>query len=373
MKSLTKNLLPLLLATSVYGTANASIIAVVTESTANGAYWDILNEAGLDPVNFNNPQIAEEYGSRELGSAGTFDSISDVDGGDILFKNGNASFGAQAISSSRTVVDITFKNTGAEAVIPILKSQILPAGMGFFLSDCTAENIRNCQTNDDIDFGFDDITSLNGPGGAAMGAMFDFKVMAGDSLLYSLTGSMSLMIGDGGPNTIVTDFSEVEGVLNGFQQTSPLDSLQQLTFDWGATDFDVIFPDELLPDASATVSYITEVSTFTNAFCVQVGAPACAVAYASFGDPIGRGGSTRPRTAEASSGALAAMASDTTINGYEAGLYRMALPTFENGVLTYRANSGPGIGATSVSTPNSFAFMILGVAFLALRRKRNLQ
>lgn len=371
MNNYNKTFFSLLVVMLIHGTLKADIIDVNVESTAFGSFWDLSNEFGLDPVNFESPQIAETYGSRDLGSAGSFDSVSDIDGDEILFKNGNASFGSQANSSSITVVKIKFQNTSDDPLRG-LHSQILPAGMGFYLSDCTAENLRECESFDDTSFGLEDIQSYNGPGSSAMGAMFDFKVVAEGFAdpLFSLTGSLSLNVGENGElNTIVQDFSEVEGFLTDFRQTSSLGNQQQITFDWGATDFDAIFPRALLPNEITTISYITQVSTFTSANCIESSSQVCPVAYAAFGDPIGRGGEAGPRTANA---ANFAMAAGTTINGYQAGLYSMAA-TFEDGILSYRANSGPGIGPAVVSAPASFAFIVLGVAGLTMNRKRYLK
>lgn len=322
-------------------------------------FFDLQNEAGLDPVNFNDPQISEDYGSRNLGSAGSFDSVSDLDGDTVLFKNGNASYGSQANSTSRTVVDITFKNTGDAAVRPTLKSQILPAGMGIFMSDCSAENLRECKSIAAPDFSLEDFRSYNGGRGPSAGASFNFQIVSGDSVLFALTGSINVMAAMGTePNTIVTELSSIESFLTDFRQSSALGSVQEISFDWGATDFELIFPDDLLPNESQTVSYITEVTTFTNAICVENDAPACPIAFGAFGDPIGRGGASgvgKPIT---------------RVEGISPGLYRMAAPTFEDGILTYRAESGPGIAAVAVPAPAPLAAVVLGAAFMLLGGKR---
>jgi hypothetical protein len=84
--------------------------------------------------------------------------------------------------------------------------------------------------------------------------------------------------GKGNENS--TDFSQVEEVLTGFNQTSPLNSTDQITFELGTPNFEVIFPDELLQDESATVSCIMEVSTFSDTHCQRfVEDDACAIAY----------------------------------------------------------------------------------------------
>ncbi len=365
----------------IHANANANIISVKVQSIAGGNYFYQSGE-NTESTNYGNPliygnsQIAEVFGSRSDGSAGSFDSVSSIDGDEILFKNGNAAYGAGAYSTSRTVVDIEFQNTASKAITPTLKSQILPAGMGLFMSDCVAVNLRECQSTTDSAYTFANLDSFSGGAATLMSAAFDFKVMLGASELYSLSGSIAVEVDTLGQITVVRDLTAAQGVLNNFRLTSIDGSQQQVTYDWGATDFEVIFPDLLDANEIATLSYIIEVTTTTSQNCSSGGSSPCPLAYAAFGDPIGRGGTSRPSTASRSLRlASFAASSDPLITGYEAGLYRMATPTFEDGILTYRANSGPGIApatAAAVSAPSSFAFLILGVAFMTLRRKRSL-
>jgi hypothetical protein len=357
---------------------NANIISVKVQSTAGGNYFYQSEESTNgtsygDPLVYGNSQIAEVFGSRADGSAGSFDSVSSIDGDEILFKNGNAAYGAGAFSTSRTVVDIEFQNTGTEAIKPTLKSQILPAGMGLFLSNCSGENLRECQSTTDPGFTFANLDSFSGNAETLMSADFDFKVLLGATELYSLSGGIAVEVDSANNINIVRNISAAESVLNNFRLTSIDGGLQQITYDWGATDFEVIFPDLLDANEIATLSYIIEVSTTTSQSCSSVDTSPCSLAYAAFGDPIGRGGAAGPRTVSRSFSSASFVAqSDPLISGYEAGLYRMAAPTFEGGILTYRANSGPGIAASSVNVPEPsvFALLALGVGFLSLRRKR---
>lgn len=372
-------LLLFFLSISMHTGVNANIISVNVQSTAGGTYFYQSEESTQgtsygDPLTYGNSQIAEVFGSRADGSAGSFDSVSSIDGDEILFKNGNAAYGAVAFSTSRTVVDIEFQNTGNEAIRPTLKSQILPAGMGLFMSDCVAVNLRECQSTTDPDFTFSNLDTFTGDPDTLMSAEFDFTVLLGATELYSLSGSLALEVDAFNNITIVRDLSAAENVLNNFRLTSIDGSQQQITYDWGATDFEVIFPELLDANEIATLSYIIEVSTTTSQNCSSVSTSPCPLAYAAFGDPIGRGGAgtTRPTTTRSLRMASFTAPSDPLINGYEAGLYRMAAPTFEDGVLSYRANSGPGITASSVNVPEPsiFALLALSVGFLSLRRKR---
>jgi hypothetical protein len=351
-----KLFLSLMLAISIHGSLYAGIVGYLTESTASGRYFNLNEEVAL--VEFNSPRINEVFGSRNFGSAGSFDSTSDLDGETILFQNGNASFGSQAFSTSRTVVDITFENTGTDALLPSLNSQILPGGMGFYMSDCQADNLRNCESRSETDFGFDGISSIVRPGGVAISTMFNFMILAADDTeLFSLTGSLSLVMGENGnPNTIVREFSGIDGFLTNFRESSPIGNQQQITFDWDATDFTVELPGILGPGLSRNIRYITEVTTFTDSNCVLDDEP-CPLAFGSIGDPIGRGGAGGSRV---------------KINGFNPGLYRMAA-SFDDGILTYRALTGPGISVTNVPAPAPLLLLLMSAAYLMFSRKRYLK
>ena len=359
--------------------ANANIIAIVTESSASGSYFDQAAEGDGDgSVSFDNPQIAEGVGSRRFGSAGRFDSVSDVEGDSIFFKNGNASFGALASSSSRTVVDITFTNTGDEAVTPLLDSQIVPAGLGFYLTGCSGDDLVECTSSTDS---FNSIETYEGfqgtPGSVVAESRFNFSVELGDFVLFSLTGSLSLVTNETSTgNTVVTEFSQIENFLTDFRKTSSEDSTKQVTYDWGATNFQVLFPEELLSGQSATLSYITEVHTSASSSCGSFGPDPCIISYGAFGDPIGRGGKTGTRTNTNSAPLIASFLSkgttiddEETIEGYEAGLFTMSA-SFQNGVLNYQAVSGPGIEVAEVNSPSMLGSFILSVlGFAVFRRK----
>ena len=62
MNKYNKTFFSLLVVMLIHGTLKADIIDVNVESTAFGSFWDLTNEFGLDPVNFESPQIAD-FGS----------------------------------------------------------------------------------------------------------------------------------------------------------------------------------------------------------------------------------------------------------------------------------------------------------------------
>lgn len=371
-----KTLTALIFFTSMHGSIHANIIGVLTESIAIGTF---RNDANGNPItaSFSGPQISEQFGGTGLGSAAIFDTTSRVGVGVVEFKNGNASYGNQVLSVSRTVVDVSFENTGNTSIRPTLNSQITPAGMGLYVSGCSATNLRNCALRDDGDYDWQDVGNEVGAGMAAVGSRFDFKVVSEGQVLFELSGGLSLVLGENGsPNTIVTDLGDIEGLLTDFRMTSPVGSQQQISFDWGATDFLVEFPLSLIlaPGEFGNLSYITEVTTFSNAFCFGEGRQACPIAYGAFGDPIGRGGAatTRPNNFAMPSSGSPAMAS-ANIEGIDIGLYQFNFPTFENGEIGFRAISGPGITSSiSVPEPAQFGLLALGFAYLMMRRKQQL-
>lgn len=346
--------------------SNAAIIGVLTESTAMATFERLDVDGNPFTVSYSGPQISEEFGGVGLGAATSFDTTSRVGEGVVEFQNGSASYGQGVESLSRTVVDVFFQNTSNETIRPTLNSQITPAGLGMYVSGCQATNLRQCEIRDDGDYDWQDVGNLVPVGDAAVGTRFDFKVMSGEDTLFSLSGGLSLIIGDDqNPNQIVQDFSEVENFLTNFRQTSPNDSQQQISFDWEATDFTVEFPETLMlaPGEFGNLTYITEVTTFSKAFCFGQGRQACPIAYGSFGDPVGRGGGARPRFGLFDSDPL----NDESINGLDFGLFEFSLPTFENGQIGYQVISGPGIN--QVNSPNLSFLVFFMPFFLAFRLK----
>ena len=373
MRKFLKSIPLLLLLTSVQNAVHAKIIGVLTESTATGTFRDDVDGNPI-VVNFSGAQISEEFGDGSFGSSAFFDTTSRVGVNVVEFQNGNASYGEQVTSTSRTVVDVTFENTSSTTVRPTLNSQITPAGLGMFVSNCSGFNMRSCSLRDDGDYTWQDVGNEVGAGMAAVGTRFDFKVISGEDILFQLSGGLSLVLGENGdPNTIVQDFSDIEFFLKNFRQTSPVGSEQQISFDWEATDFLVEFPESLMlaPGEIGNLTYITEVTTFSNAFCYDTGRTACPLAYGAFGDPIGRGGAGGPVNTNLTSRFLAAQSlTSSPINGIESGLYQFNLPTFENGELGFKAISGPGVTpSNSVPEPASFALFMLSLLFFTIRRK----
>jgi len=339
------------LALTVHGVANANIVAVLVENSAEGFIGEGGSEdrRGTD-IGVSDPQINASFGNLNYGSASRFDSASDLDGDTILFMNGNASLGYDSYSVSRTVIDVSFENTSDEAVRPTLQSQVLQAGMGIYLSDCDAENLLNCDSITDPSFGFQDLNdSFTGRG--TVFTEFNFSVVAGDQVLYSISGGFRLDIINGQDNVFTQDFSQVDGVLTNFRQSSEVGSQNQLTFDWDVTDFEVLFPVDLGSGETGTVRYITEV--ITGATGCESSNP-CPIAYGAFGDPIGRGGLSPPRpSVERSVPVLLELEA-----------------SFDNEVLRIATvDSGIVPAPMPVPVPAPIALFLLSIAYIAYSRR----
>jgi hypothetical protein len=167
-------------------------------------------------------------------------------------------------------------------------------------------------------------------------------------------GDLTLNISDLSANIVEQNFNGADTFLNDFALTSVSGSNQQYTVDWAATDFEVLFPIELSldPGEIASLQYITEVSSETLG-CVFGD---CAVAYTSFGDPVGRGRKPGSRP-------------EAKIIGIEASRFEFAA-AFDNNTLSLLTTSDPGTGNPTipVPVPAPFLLVLLGTAYIGLRR-----
>lgn len=343
--------------------AHASVSAIVTGSTV-----DVSLTPGPRPGGFYHFEgnFIDDTTNDLSPSGASYTSRSEVDGPEILFVNGNATSGSNALATSTTSLAVTFTNSSSEAVDTTLHSTLLPAGFGLFVGSggCAAGVITSCSEAVGgpafADFSYNG-SNVFGP---LAFASFDFSISSGREVLFSLSGGIALVRDrTTGQNVLVTDIANAATVLSGFSLVTPANSPTALAFVWDATDIELSLG-TLAAGESRVLTYTTSASTLTHSF----GTGGCGlVAFSEFGDPIGRGGSIPPPSL-----ARALGPSDPCAGGDTGGLtlqrpslFKFPVPTFENGVLSVLADS-------TVPEPATWAMLItgFGMAGAAQRRRR---
>lgn len=228
-------------------------------------------------------------------NGGSVEAIVNLDSNLVTFESGTATVGANARSTSISGIDITFENTndGTINLSPFI-STIIPAGMGFYVQDASGPPI---DMNPFTGYGqsltttFGNFFNATGVGVFAEAA-FDFQVTTLESTLYSLSGLVSLSFDANGNVIINENLTGPNGsgrFLNGFSDPPAINNPYALVYDWQATDILIPLTGQLSGYESQVVSYRANVTSWTNAPCINKGLN-CIVAYSGFGDPVGRGG-----------------------------------------------------------------------------------
>ena len=349
---------------SVSGAA-AQVTAVVTGTTVDLALTPGVRPGG----NFHYDGVNIDGTNNDKSPSGaSYTSRSEVDGPEILFVNGNATTGSFASATSLTSLDVTFTNSGPQAVDTVVHSTLLPAGFGLFVGSagCATGTVTSCSEA----VGGPNFTTFQSKAGEARGPLaytsFDFNILSNGETLFSLTGSVALVFDPTvGRNVLVTDIGNAASVLKGFSQATPVDSPTALAFVWDATDIQLALG-SIGAGESRVLTYTTSATTFTRG----LGVAGCnLVSFSEFGDPIGRGGSIPPPAfARASPASLTDPCSggqSTGLNLQRPSLFHFPVPTFENGVLSVLSES-------TVPEPVTWAMLTIGfgLAGSALRRRR---
>lgn len=349
------------------GTATAQVTAVLTSSTASvdfrpgpppSGHYDFsdknldgfLNDASPSGVNYN--------------------SRNELDGGEILFVNGNVSSGSFAGSTTFTSLDISFTNDARTTVPLIVHSTLLPAGFGLFVADagCATGPVIGCvEAVGSAGFGAQQLNnSSQSEDNRLAFTSFDFNIRSGEFTLFSLTASIALVYDrELQRNVIVTDIDQAQFGnrenflgLNGF--TAFKDTSTALAYVWDATDVE-FFLGEFAPGDTRTLTYTTSVTTFTRSFGDGTNG---IVAFGEFGDPVGRGGAIPPPAlmARGFAGLDGRDASDP-LRLQRPSLFTLPAPVYSNGVL--------GV-LTAVPEPATWAMLLtgFGCAGATMRRRR---
>jgi hypothetical protein len=321
--------------------------------------------------------IGYEAGYNSLGTGWAFSTTSAVEPNYISFRNGGAASGYYAVTTTHTIIDITFRNDGTAAVRPVLSSTILPAGMGLFVAGAGClDGLTGCSPDSSAIGGatFADFqpSGAGSFGNALAGASFDFKVLGDGVPIYSLAGDLSLVRNGSGINELITNLSAAQAALDGFTVNSPAGSDNEYGVQWDATPFLVDFAagSILDPGESGTLRYETTVTSFSQASCLILPDAACLIAYSAFGDPIGRGGGSDPSAARSffsafSDPSLLRQFTPSEDDPLGIRTFQLGLPTFKDGTLTFGAPA-------AVPEPATWLFMAAGTAFAGglLRRRK---
>lgn len=305
-----------------------------------------------------------DTGAPTVGGSGShFNSFADVGEQLITFESENTGSGPfiRTESFSGVSFDVT-NNTQQNASF---SSTITAAGMGFYLADtssgCLYTNCPQVAVGSTATFA----NLIGTPGNNVIGEVgFTFSVSrAGDAesdaeILYTLNGSMQMLEGGGIQEQLhnivelgndVVDLGPA-AVLDGFGDAIGYDGVTAQGYAWDATDFTFGIDDF----EQQNLIYRTDVHSMSGANCIA-GTSYCLVAYAGFGDPVGRGGGNSAR-----------ISSLPRITGLNFESTTLEIPTFENGVVSFRS--------AAVPEPATWLYMILGFGLLGrvLRRRRTL-
>jgi archaellum component FlaF (FlaF/FlaG flagellin family) len=284
--------------------ASSQVTGIVTSrSVSVEDLYDSLSTAGAVP------DSAAQY-SFPNGSSPYFQAIenyqvsADVTPSEITFANNATSQGYVSMTSSSTVVSVTFTNNGSTTVDGSIDSTILPGGFGFFMDSPQDNPTLSGNAIGDVNqtppsslATFQNISGFDAIGiGQSEGyAGFSFDILENGTQVAGYSGSVSLNLSLASPGVNVSVAASAPPALNGFALITPAGSDQAVGYQWNTTE--VVVPlGALAPGQSTTVTYETTVSTSTDVqnfnncptedVCPQL------LAYSGFGDPIRKSAGT---------------------------------------------------------------------------------
>jgi hypothetical protein len=356
--------------------ANAQVVTTVTSSTDTGITTPSVavgapgNPSG--PFSYADPNSGDRSG-------GSFASDTVVGATTIDFQNGSASTGTGISTHGSTTVAITLTNHGAGDVAPVFNSQIVAAGLGFYVANETCGSsllTAYCGPDALIPGATGSVPSFKQVAAAAPASTtlattkVDFNVLLNGVSIYDLTADATLATSASGALQFTSDFAQVGSVLTNFRRQYTSDTAFIDSYQWDSTDISLALP-TLAAGATDVVDYVTTVTTTSNAGCVVNPEVGCLVSYAAFGDPLGASNGIHPNLAAPRSLAFPLTGSGSS-GGLTFGTYQLAKPPAEsqNGdiglMLTAPIATGP--------VPESATWLLMlcgfGVTGLTLRRRR---
>jgi hypothetical protein len=386
------------LASLCSGPAGASVTAKLIGNTVSAS------SAGLPYTTPQSALVDYNQGSGDW-SGVSVNAMSNLTDTDIEFRNGIAAMGTNTIVQARTGVAITFTNDESFAVRPVLDSTLLAAGVGVYLTaslptsdsgsypagSCNSGGLVNCGSPADAVTG--NIGWMLSQFGRTVGlpafgqnsAGFDFDVSVGGQSIYSLGGS----VGVGADGQFHENLDAAKAVLSDFKTTS---SPFADTYSWGDTGVTIALPNMLAPGQSVTAVYTITTYASIGVDGDQISSDwsdtnqpwtiAAPIAYAAFGDPVGRAGTINPNAVALSNLFAVPQAehSDDLSTGLDtSAVAHFSLPSATVDPITHdyvatitgSTYRDPLAALPAVPEPANWALMLVGfgMAGAALRRR----
>lgn len=369
--------------------AGTAAHAQVSVSASQNVKVDVPGSTFTADVVGDNQTLSGIYapGGTGVGSSGgSYDTFVTTTPSTVSFEAANIVSGRSVTATSTTKVDLTFTN-GANAIANgVLESTITPAGLGFYVANIGGAGAclySSCSSDRAASFTDLRSTILNPTGAPSteLGTVsVKFQVLRDGDAVYDVFGTMTLYANVDG--FFVDDSNLVAnlGFLDGFGKSTAETSTKAYGYAWGNEDILVNFG-ALGAFETETLTYLTEVTSTASAECAFNAD--CLIAFAGFGDPIGRGGGVDSADealvadffsfASFMDGSAVLDGPDMSATGPIGGVTftgaTFNLPTFDaaTGRLTFAAMD-PG----AVPEPSTWAMMILGFGAMGavLRRRR---
>lgn len=296
--------------------------------------------------------FGEGKGTHSQETSGTgYDSYVNVGEHEISWKSSNVVSGPYVGTVSSSEVAFDFTNSGNAPVN--FQSTIIPAGLGFYLTDTSGGCLYDgCSPlSPATDFSFNGLRPQGVDGPGLLGVVgFDFEIFNNEHSEYHVSGALGLYWN--GDTVIPLNALGPAGELLDIEVAA--NNGTTLGYAWDAKDVNF-----LLGGGYNSLLYRTTVYSFTNTQCLSRSENICLVGYSGFGDPIGRGGGVEQIDAFGVNRPFADGGPPTF------SPIRFQLPTYD-------ADTNTLSFTATVPEPATWVSLILGFGLLgaALRRRR---